>query len=115
MTTPSSSQSDLERRAREAFEASVEGLDARTRSRLNQARQAATAELGRSRRSRWVVWAPAGALAAAALVAVLLVWRAPGTGGESPRSQVADTTTPGLTAEAAPKGSARSGVGARAV
>ncbi|HVN41502.1 MAG TPA: hypothetical protein VMT50_01875 [Steroidobacteraceae bacterium] len=90
MTTPTSSQSEFERRAREAFEASVEGLDARTRSRLNQARQAATAELERSRRSRWILWAPAGALAAA----VLVVPRTPGiNGAEGPRAQVADGAT----------------------
>ncbi len=92
MITPSSSQSELERRAREVFDASVEGLDARTRSRLNQARRAAAAELERSpHRPRWVMWAPAGALAAAALIAVLLLPRSPGTGnGEAPRTQVAD-------------------------
>jgi hypothetical protein len=68
----------FEQRAREVFDASVDGLDARTRSKLNQARQAATAELERSRRPSWLAWAPAGGLAAAALVALLL-WRAPGT------------------------------------
>ena len=80
MTNPNEQEqaSGFERRAREVFDASVDGLDARTRSRLNQARQKATAELERSRRSPWLSWAPAGALAAAALVAVLL-WRAPGS------------------------------------
>ncbi len=76
--TNETERTEFEQRARELFDASVEGLDARTRSRLNQARQAATAEIERSRRSPWLAWAPAGALAAAALVAVLL-WRAPGT------------------------------------
>jgi hypothetical protein len=44
----------FEQRAREVFDASVDGIDAATRSRLNQARQAATAELERSRRSPWL-------------------------------------------------------------
>lgn len=79
MTNETERTGHMERRAREVFDASVDGLDAHTRSRLNQARQAATAELERSRLSLWRAWAPAGALAAAALVVVLL-WRAPGTG-----------------------------------
>jgi hypothetical protein len=87
MTRQSDQQSEFERNARAAFDASVEGLDARTRSRLNQARQAATAELERRQRSRWVVWAPAGVLAAAALAAVLLTWRAPGPGSEPPQAR----------------------------
>jgi hypothetical protein len=63
----------IEARSRELFEESVERLDARTRSRLTQARNAALEELqqGRSRRARWM-WAPAGGLAAAAAVAFLL-------------------------------------------
>jgi len=85
MTDLNEKDGALERRAREVFDASVERLDARTRSRLNQARQKATAELERSRRSPWLAWAPAGALAAAALVAVML-WRAPGT-PEAPAQQ----------------------------
>lgn len=71
---------EFERRAREAFDASVDGLDAATRSRLNRARQQAlAAATGRSsvRGSRWwTTWAPAGAVAAAVLAAVLL-WRSP--------------------------------------
>lgn len=86
MTRHTESQSVLERNARAAFDASVEGLDASTRSRLNQARQAATAELERRRRVRWMSWAPATALAAVALVAVL-VWRTPGPGTEVPQAQ----------------------------
>ena len=70
---------DVEGRARAAFEASVAGLDAATLSKLNQSRQRAlTAAAGpRSQpNSRWWAWAPAGALAAVALAAVLLL-RAP--------------------------------------
>jgi hypothetical protein len=86
MTNETERNGHTERRAREVFDASVDGLDAHTRSRLNQARQAATAELVRSRSPLWRTWAPAGALAAAALVAVLL-WRAPA--GDAERGQQA--------------------------
>jgi len=70
---------DVESRARAAFEASVAGLDAATLSQLNQSRQralAAAAGVHSQPNSRWWSWAPAGALAAAAVVAVLLL-RAP--------------------------------------
>lgn len=69
--------SDIEARARELFDQSVERIDAPTQSRLTQARHAALAELERpavhARR-----WLPAGALAAAAVLAVAL-WTGPGT------------------------------------
>ena len=68
--------SAFERQAREAFDDSVAHLDAATLSRLNQSRQRALeAARGRAHETRrgWWTWAPAGALAAAALVAVLLV------------------------------------------
>jgi len=70
-----------ERRARELFDASVEGLDAETRSRLNRARQAAVAEVERARHSPWRTWLPAAAAASVALLAVVL-WRMPGNGVE---------------------------------
>jgi hypothetical protein len=66
----------LERRARELFDASVESLDAETRSRLARARRAAVTELESRRRPAWQWWVPAAVAASAALVAVL-VWRAP--------------------------------------
>lgn len=68
----------LQARARAEFEASVDGLDAATRSRLNQARQRALAELrDEAHSARGLrLWRPALALGAAALLAVLL-WRAP--------------------------------------
>jgi hypothetical protein len=68
-----------ERRSRELFDASVEGLDAETRSRLNRARQAAVAEVERAHRNPWRMWLPAAAAASVALVAVVL-WRMPGDG-----------------------------------
>ncbi|HZF28630.1 MAG TPA: hypothetical protein VE907_05915 [Gammaproteobacteria bacterium] len=77
-------ETDLERRAKRAFDDSVGALDAATRSRLTQARYRALQELAAGRRSAWLGWlrlptsplAPAGALAAVALAALLLVWRA---------------------------------------
>lgn len=70
-----------ERRARDLFDASVEGLDAEIRSRLNRARQAAVAEVEHARHSPWRTWLPAAAAASVALLAVVL-WRVPGTGVE---------------------------------
>jgi hypothetical protein len=68
---------ETERRARELFDASVDGLDGETRSRLNRARQAALAEAERVRHSRWRAWVPAAAAASVAILAVVL-WRVPG-------------------------------------
>jgi hypothetical protein len=67
---------ETERRARELFDASVEGIDGETRSRLNRARQAALAEAVHARRSLWPTWLPAAAAASVALLAVVL-WRMP--------------------------------------
>jgi hypothetical protein len=69
-------QSEIERRAQAAFAASVDALDAQTRSQLNRARQAAVAELERRERSPWRTWLPASALAATAAVALVL-WQRP--------------------------------------
>lgn len=70
----------FEERSRELFDNSVERLDARTRSRLNQARQRALAEMNKGSSRRYWLGAPAGGLAAAALIALILIR----TGGESP-------------------------------
>jgi hypothetical protein len=59
-------------KASQLFDASVDGLDGETRSKLNRGRQAALAELQPGGR-RWAQWVPAGGVAAAA-VAVLVVW-----------------------------------------
>jgi hypothetical protein len=69
-------QTEFERRAQAAFTASVEALDAQTRSQLNRARQAAVAELDRRERAPWRSWLPAGALAATAALA-LVIWQRP--------------------------------------
>ena len=74
--------SKLERRAKEAFDASVSAVDAATLARLRQARYGALEELA-SRRSGWRAGlAPASAAAAVALVAWLVVWQAPPTTGD---------------------------------
>ena len=65
----------LERKAAAAFDASVHGLDADTRSRLNRRRQAALAELDRVGLRPWLQWAPAGGFAAAAAL-VVFAWTA---------------------------------------
>ncbi len=82
MNEHDSDGSEFERRSRATLEESVERLDARTRSRLNQARQRALAEYAARRASPWRRWLgagallPAGAVAAAVLLAVT-IWNAP--------------------------------------
>ena len=73
-------RTETERRARELFDASVESLDAGTRSRLNRARQLALREAAPVRRSPWRGWVPLAAAASVAMLAVAL-WRLPGEGG----------------------------------
>jgi hypothetical protein len=70
----------FERNARALLEEGVRRIDGRTRSRLNQARQAALAQLRAPRRAWWrslALLPAAGALAAALLVAVVLWQREP--------------------------------------
>jgi hypothetical protein len=65
---------ELEHKARALFEDSVERLDARTRSKLTQARNRALDEVAKGGgRRRWI-WAPVGGAALAAAVAVVMVW-----------------------------------------
>jgi hypothetical protein len=88
--------SAFERQARAAFDDSVASLDAATLSRLNQSRQRALDAAGRASNPapRWGSWVPAGAVAAVALVAVLVL-RAP-----SSTDAVVATNTAGTTADA---------------
>jgi negative regulator of sigma E activity len=69
-------QRALEERSRALFLESVEGLDMRTRSRLNQARQAAVAAAANARSRPWFTRMPlltsAGGVAAAAVLGVAL-------------------------------------------
>jgi type VI protein secretion system component VasF len=72
MATMNERMKDFERRSRAAFDDSVAALDGETRSRLARARQLALAEI-RHRPMSWLsTWVPAGAVAAAALMALLL-------------------------------------------
>jgi len=76
---------EFERNARAVLEASLGRIDARTRSRLNQARQAALEAAGRRHGPWWRSFAlmPAGAVAAALLLAVML-WHRPPAVREAP-------------------------------
>jgi ferric-dicitrate binding protein FerR (iron transport regulator) len=67
--------SDFERRTKRVFDDSVAALDAATRSRLTQARHRALEERSPVRSRGWLM--PAGAAAATALVAWLVVWQSP--------------------------------------
>jgi hypothetical protein len=70
--------SDFERRTKRVFDDSVAALDAATRSRLTQARYRALEERTSVRNRRWgSSLLPAGAVAATALVAWLVVWQSP--------------------------------------
>ena len=75
--------SDFEDKARALFEDSVERLDASTRSKLTRARNRALDEVkqGATRR-RWI-WAPAGGLAFAAIVTVVIGSGGLRSGGET--------------------------------
>jgi hypothetical protein len=82
---------DLIKQAKTMFDDSVDRLDAETVSRLNRGRQAALAELDRSRLSgQWARWVPATGIAAAAVVAVV-VWQGSNVEGTLPANgSVAD-------------------------
>jgi hypothetical protein len=76
---------EFERNARTVLEESVRRIDGRTRSRLNQARQAAVAAAAATRTPWWrgfTLMPAAGAATAALLVAVVLWQRQPA--GELP-------------------------------
>lgn len=69
---PEHESSELEVRTRALFEQSVENLDGKTRSRLNQARHAALEELREAHRRPWrQAWIPVGSGLA---VGILAVW-----------------------------------------
>ena len=69
---------DFERRTKRAFDDSVAALDAATRSKLTQARYRALDEQASARDRGWrSSLMPAGAVAATALVALLVVWQTP--------------------------------------
>jgi hypothetical protein len=83
MSPAEQSLTAFERNARTVLEESVRRIDARTRSRLNQARHAALEAAGKRRRVWWrsfTLMPAAGAVAAALLVALLLWHRGPERG-----------------------------------
>jgi hypothetical protein len=91
MSAVNESDTEFERNARRVLEESVRRIDARTRSRLNQARHAAL-EAAATRRRSWfaglTLMPAAGAVAAALLVAVVLWQREPvGTAPVGPEAQ----------------------------
>lgn len=62
---------DFESRTRSMFDASIERLDGRTRSKLTQARHAAVEELRQQRRRPWRrAWVPLSGITAAAVLAI---------------------------------------------
>jgi negative regulator of sigma E activity len=63
---------EFEKRTQEVLEESAGRLDGRTRSRLTQARHAALAQLAQPARHWWRAYVPAGAAAAAAVLAVVI-------------------------------------------
>jgi anti-sigma-K factor RskA len=77
----------FEQRTREVLAESTAKLDGRTLSRLTQARHAALARNGKPARTWWRIAMPAGATAAAAVLAVLMLTK-PGIDNVPP---VADT------------------------
>ncbi len=71
---------DFEQRTKRVFDDSVAAIDAATRSRLTQARYRALEERASPRGRGWrSALVPAGAVAATALVAWLVVWQSPPT------------------------------------
>ena len=76
MNKPNDSE-DFVAQAKGAFDDSVERLDGAALSRLNQGRHAALEQLASGRsKAAWTRWAPAGGVAAAALL-TMIVMRAP--------------------------------------
>jgi hypothetical protein len=80
MSSVSETVTQFERNARVVLERSISRVDARTRSRLNQARQAAVAAASARRSPRWLrgpMLLPATGAAAALLLALVLWHREP--------------------------------------
>ena len=87
---------DFEERTRAVLEESTRRLDGRTLSRLTQARHAALDTLQRPVRPRWSLFIPAGAAAAAAVLAVVM-WSGPARVDPSPAEDLemlADSDAP---------------------
>ena len=83
VTTP---KTDFERNARAVLEESVSRIEGRTRSRLNQARQAAVSAAGAKQRPWWrsVTLMPAAGAVTAALFVAVMLWQREPTALETP-------------------------------
>jgi hypothetical protein len=82
-------EKELTAQAKALFDDSVERLDAATQSRLNQGRQRALQEIRETRSGgEWARWVPAGSLAAAAVVAVV-VWQGAPVENNTPAAGIA--------------------------
>ncbi len=83
--------SELERRTRAVLQHSLTRVDARTRSRLNQARRAAIEASARTRpvvwRSRKLMLMPVTGAVAAAVLATVLVFFGPGSRPVAPKGE----------------------------
>ena len=78
-------------RAKGLFDQSVQGLDAETQSRLNRGRHVALAELRPGAgHVRWLRWAPAAGVAAAAVVAVVILNGRPAVDELTPPATASD-------------------------
>jgi hypothetical protein len=97
MTDRTDIASELEQRARAVLRHSVTRIDGRTRSRLNQARQAALEAAAGTRPGIWrshkLVLMPVTGAVAAAVLATVLVLFGPGSRSVAPRS---DSAQPSL-------------------
>jgi hypothetical protein len=84
--SPSTPPTEFERNARAVLEESTARIDGRTRSRLNQARQAAVEAASRRYRPWWRTFAlmPAAGAATAALLLAVTVWHREPALHESP-------------------------------
>ncbi len=93
MTDRTDIASELEERTRAVLRHSVTRIDGRTRSRLNQARQAAVAAAAGARpgiwRSRKLVLMPVTGAVAAAVLATVLVLFGPGSHPAAPKGEAA--------------------------
>ena len=93
MSRASDTLTPFESNARTVLEASVARVDARTRSRLNQARQAALGAVAVRRRSGWSATLVPAAGAAAAAVVALLLWHREPVVPEAPSAQNSEMHT----------------------
>jgi anti-sigma-K factor RskA len=96
MTLENQELDDFEKRTRALLEESVTRIDGRIRSRLNQARHAALAELERPRKPFWRSFALAPAAGVLAVVVLAVVLWVPRPGQLLPVTEVASNAVEDL-------------------